>query len=80
MVAAAKAGATYGLPILWAGLLGAILTFALAEGVARWQLAAAYARAGQPDAGEDLARGLAFRMTHDGGQDPTFGSALRNTW
>ena len=39
MVAAAKAGATFGLPVLWAGLVGAILKFSLAEGVARWQLA-----------------------------------------
>jgi Mn2+/Fe2+ NRAMP family transporter len=39
MVAAAKAGATYGLPVLWTALLGAVLKLALAEGVARWQLA-----------------------------------------
>lgn len=39
LVAATKAGATYGLPLLWAVALGAILKFALAEGVARWQLA-----------------------------------------
>jgi Mn2+/Fe2+ NRAMP family transporter len=38
MVAAAKAGATYGLPVLWTALLGAILKYVLAEGVARWQL------------------------------------------
>ncbi|NNE45010.1 MAG: Nramp family divalent metal transporter, partial [Gemmatimonadetes bacterium] len=39
MVAAAKAGATFGFPVLWAALLGAVLKFSLAEGVARWQLA-----------------------------------------
>lgn len=39
LVAAAKAGATYGLPLLWTAVLGALLKFALAEGVARWQLA-----------------------------------------
>jgi Mn2+/Fe2+ NRAMP family transporter len=38
LVAAAKAGATYGLPVLWAVLVGSGLKFALAEGVARWQL------------------------------------------
>jgi len=38
MVAAAKAGATYGLPVLWTAALGAVLKFVLAEGVARWQL------------------------------------------
>lgn len=39
LVAAAKAGATFGLPVLWAAGLGAVLKFVLAEGVARWQLA-----------------------------------------
>ncbi|HMB70866.1 MAG TPA: Nramp family divalent metal transporter, partial [bacterium] len=39
LVAAAKAGATYGLPVLWAAGLGAVLKFVLAEGIARWQLA-----------------------------------------
>lgn len=39
MVAAAKAGASYGLPVLWAAAFGAVLKFVLAEGVARWQLA-----------------------------------------
>jgi Mn2+/Fe2+ NRAMP family transporter len=39
MVAAAKAGAAYGLPVLWTALLGAVLKLSLAEGVARWQLA-----------------------------------------
>jgi len=39
LVAATKAGATYGLPLLWAAALGALLKYSLAEGVARWQLA-----------------------------------------
>jgi Mn2+/Fe2+ NRAMP family transporter len=39
LVAATKAGASYGLPLLWTAALGAILKYALAEGVARWQLA-----------------------------------------
>ncbi len=39
LFAAAKAGATFGLPLLWTALFGALLKFALAEGVARWQLA-----------------------------------------
>ena len=39
MVAAAKAGATYGLPVLWTAIVGVILKYSLAEGVARWQLA-----------------------------------------
>jgi Mn2+/Fe2+ NRAMP family transporter len=38
MVAAAKAGANYGLVVLWAAALGAVLKLVLAEGVARWQL------------------------------------------
>ena len=39
LVAATKAGANYGLPLLWVAAIGAVLKFALAEGVARWQLA-----------------------------------------
>lgn len=39
LVAAAKAGAAYGLPLLWTAALGAVLKFALAEGIGRWQLA-----------------------------------------
>lgn len=39
LVAAAKAGAAYGMPVLWTAAVGAVLKFALAEGVARWQLA-----------------------------------------
>ena len=39
MIAAAKAGALYGLPLLWTAVLGALLKFVLAEGVGRWQLA-----------------------------------------
>lgn len=39
LVAAAKAGATYGMPVLWAAGAGAVIKFVLAEGVARWQLA-----------------------------------------
>jgi Mn2+/Fe2+ NRAMP family transporter len=39
LVAAAKGGANFGLAILWCAALGAVLKFALAEGVARWQLA-----------------------------------------
>jgi Mn2+/Fe2+ NRAMP family transporter len=39
LVAAAKAGANFGLAVLWCAAAGAVLKFALAEGVARWQLA-----------------------------------------
>ncbi len=39
MVAAAKAGASFGPVVLWAAAIGAVLKLALAEGVARWQLA-----------------------------------------
>lgn len=39
LLVAAKAGALYGLPLLWTVALGAVLKFGLAEGVARWQLA-----------------------------------------
>jgi len=39
LIAAGKAGATFGLTILWAVVAGAGLKLVLAEGVARWQLA-----------------------------------------
>jgi len=39
LIAAAKAGATLGLPVLWAALAGALLKYVLTEGVARYQLA-----------------------------------------
>ena len=39
LIAAAKAGATYGLPVLWAALAGALLKYVLTEGIARYQLA-----------------------------------------
>lgn len=39
MVAAGKAGASFGLVVLWAALWGTVLKFVLAEGVARYQLA-----------------------------------------
>ena len=39
MVAATVAGAQYGFAIIWAAAIGAILKFALNEGLARWQLA-----------------------------------------
>ncbi len=39
LVAASVAGAKFGTVILWSALLGAIIKFALNEGVARWQLA-----------------------------------------
>ena len=39
MVAATKAGAAWGLPLLWTAVVGAVLKFVLAEGIARWQLA-----------------------------------------
>lgn len=38
LVAAARAGSNFGLTVLWCAALGAVLKFALAEGVARWQL------------------------------------------
>jgi Mn2+/Fe2+ NRAMP family transporter len=38
LIAAAVAGARYDYALLWAALLGAILKFALNEGLARWQL------------------------------------------
>ncbi len=39
IVSAAVAGSRFGLVVVWAALLGALLKFILAEGVARWQLA-----------------------------------------
>ncbi|MGD8842631.1 MAG: Nramp family divalent metal transporter [Gammaproteobacteria bacterium] len=39
LIAAALAGARYGTAILWAAAIGALLKFALNEGLARWQLA-----------------------------------------
>jgi Mn2+/Fe2+ NRAMP family transporter len=39
LIAASVAGANYGTAILWAAVLGAIMKFALNEGLARWQLA-----------------------------------------
>ena len=39
MVAAAVAGAKYGTAILWAAAAGAVMKYALNEGLARWQLA-----------------------------------------
>ncbi len=39
LIAASVAGAKYGVAILWAAVMGAILKFTLNEGLARWQLA-----------------------------------------
>lgn len=39
LVAAAVCGAHYGVVVLWAAVLGAVIKFGLNEGVARWQLA-----------------------------------------
>ena len=39
LIAAALAGARYGTAVLWAAAIGALLKFALNEGLARWQLA-----------------------------------------
>ncbi|NNE09779.1 MAG: Nramp family divalent metal transporter, partial [Gemmatimonadetes bacterium] len=39
IVSAAVAGSRFGLVVVWAALLGALLKFVMAEGVARWQLA-----------------------------------------
>ncbi|HEY4613085.1 MAG TPA: Nramp family divalent metal transporter [Bacteroidota bacterium] len=39
MVAASVAGAKFGTVILWSAVFGAVIKFALNEGVARWQLA-----------------------------------------
>lgn len=36
MLAAAVAGARYGHAVLWPALVGALLKFALTEGIARW--------------------------------------------
>jgi Mn2+/Fe2+ NRAMP family transporter len=39
LIAASVAGAKYGIAILWAAVVGALLKFTLNEGLARWQLA-----------------------------------------
>lgn len=39
LIAASVAGAKYGTAILWAALLGALMKYAMTEGLARWQLA-----------------------------------------
>jgi len=39
LIAAAVAGARYGTTILWAAILGAIVKYAMNEGLVRWQLA-----------------------------------------
>lgn len=39
VVTASVSGALYGAAILWAAVIGAVLKFALNEGIARWQLA-----------------------------------------
>jgi len=39
LIAASVAGARYGTALLWAVIIGALLKFALNEGLARWQLA-----------------------------------------
>jgi Mn2+/Fe2+ NRAMP family transporter len=39
LIAAAVAGTRYGTTILWAAIMGALVKFALNEGLARWQLA-----------------------------------------
>ena len=39
LIAASVAGAKYGMAVLWAAVVGAVLKFALNEGLARWQLA-----------------------------------------
>jgi Mn2+/Fe2+ NRAMP family transporter len=39
MVAASVAGARYGHAVIWAAVVGALLKYALTEGIARWQLA-----------------------------------------
>jgi Mn2+/Fe2+ NRAMP family transporter len=38
LIAASVAGAKYGIAILWAAVIGAVLKFTLNEGLARWQL------------------------------------------
>ncbi len=39
LIAASVAGANYGIALLWAAMVGALLKFTLNEGLARWQLA-----------------------------------------
>ncbi len=39
MIVASVAGARYGTTLLWAAVLGAIMKYAMNEGLARWQLA-----------------------------------------
>ena len=39
LIAASVAGAKYGTTILWAAVLGAVIKFAMNEGLTRWQLA-----------------------------------------
>ncbi len=39
MVAAAVSGSQYGIAIVWAAVVGAVLKFVLNDGIARWQLA-----------------------------------------
>jgi Mn2+/Fe2+ NRAMP family transporter len=39
LIAASVAGARYGIAMLWAAVIGALLKFTLNEGLARWQLA-----------------------------------------
>ena len=39
LIAASVAGANYGTAILWTAVLGAVMKFAMNEGLARWQLA-----------------------------------------
>ena len=39
LIAASVAGAKYGMAVLWAAVIGALLKFTLNEGLARWQLA-----------------------------------------
>jgi Mn2+/Fe2+ NRAMP family transporter len=39
LIAASVAGAKYGMAVLWAAVVGALLKFTLNEGLARWQLA-----------------------------------------
>ena len=39
LIAASVVGAKYGVALLWAAVLGALLKFSLNEGLARWQLA-----------------------------------------
>lgn len=39
LIAASVAGAKYGTTLLWAAVIGAIMKFAMNEGLARWQLA-----------------------------------------